>query len=293
MATAQVNGVELHYEIIGEGEPLLAIMGLGAQMLLWPDDFCRALAGRGFQVIRFDNRDIGLSTKTPGPPPTTRSLLKAMATRSTTKATYRLADMGDDAAALLGHLGIDRAHIVGASMGGMIAQQLTIDHPQRVRSLCSIMSNTGDRTHGLTKPMLLWRSRKLAFGAPPAEVDERIRRGVEFNRLISGPRFDEAALTAIVRAQCERSDDTIGTAHQMLAIAASPARNKALGGVTAPTLVVHGMVDPLVLPSGGRTTATCVPNAQLLMFPDMGHDLPRNRWPEIVEAIWDNAHRAC
>jgi pimeloyl-ACP methyl ester carboxylesterase len=178
-------------------------------------------------------------------------------------------------------------------MGGMIAQQLTIDHPQRVRSLCSIMSNTGDRTHGLTKPMLLWRSRKLAFGAPPAEVDERIRRGVEFNRLISGPRFDEAALTAIVRAQCERSDDTIGTAHQMLAIAASPARNKALGGVTAPTLVVHGMVDPLVLPSGGRTTATCVPNAQLLMFPDMGHDLPRNRWPEIVEAMWDNAHRAC
>ena len=291
MATAQVNGVELNYEVMGEGEPLLLIMGLGAQMLMWPDKFCQALVDRGFQVIRFDNRDIGLSTKTPGPAPATRSILKAMLTRRTKKAKYTLADMANDASGLLTHLGIERTHIVGASMGGMIAQQLTIDHPRQVLSLCSIMSNTGDLTHGLSKFSLLRKARKLAFGAPPAELEERVRRGVEMNRLISGPRFDEAEVTAIVRAQCERSDDTVGTAWQMMAIGAAKSRNEGLRGVTAPTLVIHGMVDPLVLPSGGHQTASCVPNAQLLMFPDMAHDLPKNRWPQIVEAIRDNANR--
>ncbi len=293
MARTTANGVELEYEIIGDGgEPLLLIMGLGAQMLMWPDGFCQLLAERGFQVIRYDNRDIGTSTKTQGPAPKPRSLLKAMITRSSKRATYTLADMADDAAGLLQALGIDQAHVVGASMGGMIAQQLTIDHPTRVRSLCSIMSNTGDASHGLSKPSLLLKARSLIFTAPVDDPEERLRRAMQLNRLISGPRFDAVEVERILRAEGARSDDTVGTARQMLAIAASPARNDGLRQVRVPTLVIHGMVDPLVLPSGGRETARCVPNSLLLMFPDMAHDLPRNRWPQIVEAIWDNAHRS-
>lgn len=293
MPTARVNGIDLHYQIFGtSGEPLLLIHGLGAQMLLWPDEFCELLVRAGFRVIRFDNRDIGLSSKTPGEPPTRRSLIKAMLTRRTKQNRYVLADMAADAAGLLDHLGIASAHVTGVSMGGMITQQLAIDHPQKVASLCSIMSNTGDHSHGGAKFGLIRRGRKVMLGRPSEDAEQRIRDGVELNRLISGPHFEVDLVTSIMREQVARSNDVVGTNWQLLAIMASPSRNEALHNVRAPAVVIHGLLDQLVLPSGGQETARCLGDARLLMFPDMAHDLPRPRWPEIVEAIRDNAARA-
>ncbi len=292
MARASSNGIELEYDVRGSGEPLLLIMGLGAQLVMWPDEFCDQLAAAGFQVIRFDNRDIGLSTKTQGPLPSKGAVMRAMLLRRTKHADYQMSDMAADAAGLLDHLGIDRAHVVGASMGGMIAQQLTIDHPQRVKSLCSIMSTVGDLTHGLTKLSLIFKARKLLFADPSPDPKVRLEGGVQLNRLISGPHFDEANTRATLEIEASRSDDTIGTTRQTMAIMASPDRRPGLRTVTAPTLVIHGLLDPLVRPSGGTETARCVAGSRLVMFNDMAHDLPRVRWTEVVEAIRENAERA-
>jgi len=244
----------------------------------------------GFQVIRFDNRDVGLSTKMPGKPPGIARVIAAALSRRFAKSPYLLSDMADDAAALLDHLGIDRAHVVGISMGGMISQSLAIQHPQRVASLTSIMSNTGDRKNGK-----IHRSLYRSFLKTIAKTrDEAVAKGVEGFRLISGPHFseDEAELRAILEAALGRSWDNEGTARQTMAITASPDRTSALGSLTVPTLVIHGLVDPLVMPSGGIATAKAIPGSRLLTFPDMGHDLPKVRWDEMIDAIVDNTRRA-
>ena len=189
--------------------------------------------------------------------------------------------MADDGAALLEALGIDQAHVVGMSMGGMIAQAMAIRHPRRVASLTSIMSTTGDRKHGRPATKVLRKMPKLMRGAPEDAIDN----GVEMFRLISGPTFDEAVAREMAVAANARSYDPDGAARQAMAIMASPDRTAGLAGVTAPTLVVHGLVDRLVKPSGGVATAKAVPGARLLMFPDMGHDLPPSRWSELVEEI--------
>jgi pimeloyl-ACP methyl ester carboxylesterase len=296
MATAHLgNNVSIEYEMTGEGTPLLLVMGLASQLIHWPDEFVEQIAERGFKVIRFDNRDIGLSTKFTSEPAGIGRTLASLASRRLAKSEYLLADMADDAAGLLDHLGIDAAHVVGVSMGGMIAQSIAIGHPRMVLSLTSIMSNTGDRRNGKPAVGVIRRMPGLMGGAPGPDgklTEELLANAIEVGRLVSGPHFDEAEERAIITRAFERSYTPAGTMRQMMAISASPNRTKALHKVTAPTLVIHGLADRLVQPTGGMATARAIPGSRLLMFPDMGHDLPRNRWDEIIDAITTNAQRA-
>jgi pimeloyl-ACP methyl ester carboxylesterase len=283
----RVGDVELCYETFGDpADPaMLLIMGLGTQMLGWADDLCAQLAARGFHVIRFDNRDIGRSTRMKGVrPPTLGQIVR----RDRRAAGYLLADMAGDAVGLLDHLGIDRAHVVGASMGGMIAQTIAARHPERVLSLVSIMSNTGGRLRGQpalrTYPVFLRRS--------PADRDGYVEHIVRLFRVIGSPGFDEAELREMLGRSYDRGYDPAGPGRQLAALLASGDRTAELRTITAPTLVIHGTKDRLVAPSGGRATARAIPGARLLMIQGMGHDLPRRFWPEVLDAITDNAARA-
>ena len=275
----------------GTGEPMLFIMGLAGQLIDWPDDFVDPFVEAGFQVIRFDNRDSGLSSKTAWAPPSRGAIVRAFLTRRAVGGVgYTVPDMADDAAGLLDALGVGPAHVVGASMGGMIAQELAIRHPAKVRSLCSIMSNTGDRKHGSIAASLaahFARQRPAATVVPADAVDA----AVDLIAAVSGPHFDRARAQVAAQASVARSLTPDGVARQTAAIAGSRDRTRLLGSVQVPTLVIHGLVDRLIRPSGGIATARAVPGARLLAFPDMGHDLPRPRWPEIRDAIVTNAHR--
>jgi pimeloyl-ACP methyl ester carboxylesterase len=293
MTSAQLGDVTIEYELDGpeDGEPMLLVMGLGAQLVAWPRDVVDGLAAGGYRVVRMDNRDIGLSTKTDGPAPTRAALLKAFAHRRYAQSDYLLSDMAADAVALLDHLELGAVHVVGVSMGGMIAQQLTIDHPDRVLSLCSIMSNTGNRRHGAVAPRLLPTMAASMTTPRPADPEEAVRQGVEGFRLIAGVHFDEEEIGVMVRQAVDRNVNPLGTIRQLLAIQASPDRTPGLREVRVPTLVVHGLVDQLVMPSGGIATARAVPGSKLVMFPDMAHDLPKPRRAEIVDEIVRNAQR--
>ncbi|WP_299442212.1 alpha/beta fold hydrolase [uncultured Phycicoccus sp.] len=294
MTTAQLGDVEIAYEVDGpeDGEPMLLLMGLGTQLVAWPADVVDGLAEHGYRVIRLDNRDIGLSSRTESPPPTRGDVMRAFVHRRAARPDYLLSDMAEDAVALLDHLDVAQAHVVGVSMGGMIAQQLTIDHPERVRTLTSIMSNTGNRRSG-TVSLRLLPTMALSLTTPrPTDEEEAVRLGVEGWRLIAGPHFDEDEIEEQVRYAVARSTSPIGAVRQLLAILGSPDRTEALRRVDVPTLVIHGLADPLVSWSGGVATARAVPGSRLLLFPDMGHDLPKPRRAEIVEAIARNAARA-
>lgn len=290
MTAADVNGITIEYEVHGDPDapPLLLVMGLGGQLVGWPTEFVEQLAAAGpFRVVRYDNRDVGLSTHVDAEPPSVGRQLAAVLSRRFAKSEYLLSDMARDGIGLLDHLGIEKAHVVGISMGGMIAQTMAIEHPARVASLTSIMSNTGDRKHGKAKPRLL---RQMAAGIRARRKGgDRVELGVEGFRLISGPHFDEAAVRQMTQEAQTRSDDVDGTARQLMAIAASADRTEGLGRVTAPTVVIHGLVDPLVKPDGGIATAQAVPGARLVMYPDMGHDLPRPRWEQIIGEIVETA----
>jgi len=287
MATAQANGIEIAYEVTGSGPPLLMVMGLGGQLTDWPPALIDSLSSH-FQVIVFDNRDIGLSTHFSSQPPTTAQLIKAQVTRRALDAEYRLADMAADAAGLLDTLDIDKAHVLGMSMGGMIAQTLTIDHPRRVMSLTSVMSNTGDKRNGQIDPRLAIR---LARRPEPTRVTA-VAQTLDLFERIGGSSWNREDHRRRTEISLERAWSPAGTGRQLAAINASPDRTEALGAVTAPTLVIHGLQDPLVRPSGGTATASAVPGSRLLMFPDMGHDLPATRHGEVVDAIRRNADRA-
>ncbi|MBA3801755.1 MAG: alpha/beta fold hydrolase [Acidimicrobiia bacterium] len=289
MPHVDANGLRIEYDERGSGEPLLLVMGLGSQMILWHDSFIDLLVERGFRVIRYDNRDIGGSTHLDREKvPSVGRTLAALLSRRWAKAPYLLSDMAADGVGLLAALGIEQAHVVGASMGGMIAQTMAIEHPNRVRSLTSIMSNTGDRRAGQAKFSVL---RRLAAGMRKRPAD-RVEATVATFRLISGPHFNEDEARLLAKRTIERGDDEAGTGRQLAATMASPNRTAGLRSLRVPTLVIHGMVDPLVKPSGGRATATAVPGAELLMFNDMGHDMPPVRWPAIADAIRANANRA-
>lgn len=287
MPTANVNGLTIAYEEDGSGPPLLLVMGLGGQLIDWPDPFVDQLADR-FRVIRFDNRDIGLSSEMTGPELTVVGYFKALVTRRKPESGYLLSDMAADAVGLLDHLSIPAAHVVGISMGGMICQTMAIDHPGRVLSMTSIMSNTGDRRNGRTSAALMAKATRRRPPTRETAVDEF----VETYKLIAGPVVDEVELRAAAEASVARSFRPHGVARQLAAINASPDRTDDLAKVISPTLVIHGLVDPLVKPSGGITTAKAVSGSRLLMFPDMGHDLPRARISEMVDAIARNAERA-
>jgi pimeloyl-ACP methyl ester carboxylesterase len=287
-AMAKVGDVELCYETFGdERDPaLLLVMGLATQMLGWHEDFCAALAERGFFVIRFDNRDIGRSSRMPGRPPT----LKQLMLRDRDAAGYTLDDMAADGVGLLDHLGIERAHVVGASMGGMIAQTMAARHPERVLSLVSIMSNTGALASG--QPAL--RTYPVLLRPRPRDRDAFIDATVHTYAVIGSPGFerDEEDLRRMAGQSFDRGHDPASAGRQLAAILASGDRTPLLRQIKAPTLVIHGTDDRLVRPSGGRATARAIPGALLMMVKGMGHDLPRAAWPQIVEAIHANATRA-
>jgi pimeloyl-ACP methyl ester carboxylesterase len=286
---AEVGDVELCFETFGDrSDPaLLLVMGLGTQMIGWPDAFCALLADRGYFVIRFDNRDIGRSTHFRGHrPPTVKQLL----TRDKSAAVYSLADMADDAAGLLDHLGIERAHVAGASMGGMIAQTLAARHPDRVLSLASIMSNTGHLWRGT--PGL--RVYPIFLRRPAGNREGAIESTVSAFRLIGSPGFpfEEEELRKHAQVSFERGYNPAGALRQLAAILAAGDRTGELRRITAPTVVIHGTKDRMIRPSGGRATARAVPGARLVEIEGMGHDLPPGAWERIVDAITDNARRA-
>jgi pimeloyl-ACP methyl ester carboxylesterase len=287
------NGLTLEYECIGNpaAPPVLLVMGLGAQMIFWDDGFCEGLAARGRYVIRFDNRDCGLSTKLDSlGVPDLAALLPALLAGQPVKAPYLLADMADDTAALLEALGIEAAHVVGASMGGMIAQTLSLRHPHRVLTLTSIMSSTG--RPGLPGPTP--DALRVLLTPPPADREGNIARGLEVARVIGSPGFPLD--TEGVRTRAARSYDRCfapqGMARQMAAIAASGSRADALRALRLPTLVVHGDADPLVPLACGRDTAECIPGAELLVVKGMGHDVPRETWPIVIDGILKITERA-
>ncbi len=282
------RGITLCYETFGErsNPTALLIMGLGTQMIAWHEDFCRELAARGLYVVRFDNRDIGRSTHMSGRPPSVAQLL----TRSGRAARYTIGDMADDAAGLLRELDLAPAHVIGASMGGMIAQTLTARHPQAVRSLVSIMSNTGSLRTG--QPSL--RVYPIFLRHPPRGREAFIAHMDRLFNVIGSPGLprDPEDLHAIASASYERDHDPEGSGRQLAAIIAAGNRTAELARITAPTLVIHGSADPLIAPSGGRATARAIPGAELVMIEGMGHDLPRAAWPRLIDLIAGHALRA-
>ena len=287
--TVPVNDIELCYESYGpdDAPPLLLVMGLGAQLTLWPTGLVSALLERGFRVIRFDNRDVGLSSKTPGPPPDVAALFLDYLAGRPLVAPYTLSELAADAMGLLDALAIPAAHVVGASMGGMIAQTIAIEHPDRVLSLTSIMSTTGDPSVGQPDPDAL-----LALLTPaPTDRQGAIEQNVATSRLISGDLFDEARSRAIATETYDRCFHPEGVAFHLAAVGASGDRTEGLREVAVPTLVVHGRRDPLITLSGGEATAAAIPGAELLVFGQMGHDLPDRYWPQLADAIGNIATR--
>ncbi len=281
------RGVTLCYETFGDpgDPPVLLVMGLGTQMIGWHEDFCAELADRGLHVVRFDNRDAGRSTHFPGRPPT----LAQLAHRRFPTHHYGLEDMAADAAGLLRELDLAPAHVVGASMGGMIAQTLAAEHPELVRSLVSIMSTTGSRWSG--QPALaLYRH---VLRRAPAERSAYIEHVTRLFGIIGSPGFprDDAHVREFAGRSYDRDADRAATGRQLAAILASGDRTAQLRRIAAPTLVIHGSADRLVNPSGGRATARAIRGAELMVVEGMGHDLPRGAWPRILEAIGDHARR--
>ena len=271
---APVGDVDLCYETFGSPDDpaMLLVMGMGFQLVHWPQDFCRLLAAEGFFVVRFDNRDAGRSTHLPG-------------------RRYTLGDMADDAVGLLDGLGIDSAHVVGASLGGMIAQLMAIRHPHRVRSLASLMSTTGRRGKGRTSLGVL----RHAVGRRPRNEEEAVERRVRVFRAIGSPGFDQdfeeiRRITALAFRRDPEARE--GRRRQHRALRAAGDRTERLRRLTLPTIVIHGTADGMCDPSGGLATAEVIPGAQLELVEGMGHDLPRGAWPRLIGAIVVNAKRA-
>lgn len=284
---ARANGIELEYETYGDpaNPTILLIMGLGAQLTLWPLAFVEALVARGYHVIRYDNRDVGLSSKLAqaGRPRLGRIIFQRML-RMQPRVPYTLTDMAADAAGLLDALKIDKAHIVGGSMGGMIAQLFAANYPQRTLSLTSIFSSTGNPA--------LPRATKEAMNAllnrpKTDDIDALVAHGVYAAQVIGSPAYPVApdVLEARVRETIERSSYPDGFARQMAAIIADGDRRARLKTITAPTVVIHGIADPLVPVEAGRDTAANIPGAKLVEIPGMGHNLPVELVPQLVEAI--------
>ncbi len=280
--------IELCYETFGDpAHPaLLLTMGLATQMIGWHGDFCRALADRDFHVIRYDNRDVGRSKSMGGRAPTLLQLLR----RDKRAAVYTLGDMAADGIGVLDHLGIERAHVMGASMGGMIAQTMAAQHPDRVLSLVSMMANTGARWHGEPSPRLY----PVLIKPPPRGRDAYLDHAVWVFSKIGSPGFppDEADLRDLAGQSFDRGLNPAGTGRQLAAIIASGDRTPLLRTITVPTLVIHGKQDRLVPLSGGRATARAIPDSRLLIIDGMGHDIPRGAWPRMLDAIEQNAERA-
>ncbi|MBZ5741315.1 alpha/beta fold hydrolase [Nocardioides mangrovi] len=284
------RGIELCYQTFGDpdGDPLLLVMGLGGPMTWWDPELCRDLARAGFHVIRFDNRDTGRSTIVDAK--VARGAVVRAFAGGRVRPPYGLGDLADDAFGLLDHLGLASAHVVGVSMGGMIAQTMAIAGPDRVRSLTSIMSTTGKRTVGWQHPSLY---PSLLAPRKPGR-DAYIRGSAAFWRLTGSPAYPQSIEAVEKRAAdtYDRGTEPMGVVRQMLAVLTQPNRSSRLHGVRVPTLVVHGLADKMVHVSGGRATAAAVPGAELLLVDGMGHDLPPALFETFVAAIRRTADRA-
>ncbi len=287
MPRAPSNGIELHYESFGsDADPtVVLIMGLSNQMLGWEADFCRRLAARGFHVVRFDNRDVGESTKLDRHGvPDMAPLFARAAVGLRPRAIYTLHDMAADTVGLLDHLGLERAHLVGASMGGMIAQVCAIDFPERVASLTSVISSPQIQR----PPWPRARALKVVARRGPTERGARIAHRVDLFRTIHGTGglpFDEARVRAREERSFDRDPDPDGAVRQLAAVLATPGRRRTLASVRAPAAVVHGDSDPLVPLAHGRATARAIPGAELTIIEGMGHGLAEAAWPQIASAI--------
>jgi pimeloyl-ACP methyl ester carboxylesterase len=287
--TAAIGETTLAYEVFGSADdpPLILVMGLATQMIGWPDDFCEQLVTAGFQVVRFDNRDVGLSTHfdDAGVP----DLTPVFSGGAVQDAPYTLTEMAEDTIGLCDWLGLDRVHLVGASMGGMVAQEVAARFPHRLLSLTSMMStpapSIGAPTDAATAAL---------FTPPASTIEEAGARSVAVYRVIGSPGYplDEAALIERGQESFRRGNDPAGVARQLAAIHASGDRTAALRGVRVPTLVLHGVDDPLVQVAGGVATAEAVHDSRLVTYVGMGHDLPRALWPELVAEISAHATRA-
>ncbi|MHA2035816.1 MAG: alpha/beta fold hydrolase [Promethearchaeota archaeon] len=293
MPKAEVKNIEIEYETFGDpsDKPLLLVNGLGSQMINWDEEFIQLLVDRGFYVIRFDNRDVGLSTKCEeaGEPNLMQAIMAAQ-TGETVESPYSLDDMADDAVGLLDALNIEKAHICGVSMGGMIVQTITIRHPSRVLSLTSIMSSTGNPDLPQGDPEV-----GQALVTPvPQERDAVIENGVKMRRMIhgSGFPFDEAKARELAGMNFDRCFYPSGFGRQLLAILAHGNRKPKLGSVKVPTLIIHGGDDPLVPVEGGKDTHDAIPGSELIIIEGMGHSLPPETWTQITEAIQANAAKA-
>ncbi len=294
MTAINANGITIEYETMGDAAnpTVLLVMGLGAQLTLWPVELCEALVARGFHVIRYDNRDIGLSTKfeARGVPDMGQLMMKLMSGQKP-ELDYTLDDMAADGVALLDGLGVERAHIVGASMGGMIAQLIAADYPEKTLSLTSIMSTTGNPAIPPAKPeaMAVLTGRPLTGNA-----NEIVEYAVKAARTIGSPAYPaaEERLRARARFDFDRSFSPAGAARQMAAVLANGDRREKLGRIMAPTLVVHGDADPLVPVEGGKDTHEAIVGSELLIIPGMGHDLPLELVDTIADAIAGVAARA-
>ena len=289
MPRAHANGIEIEYETFGDpSKPaILLVMGLGIQMLGWQEAFCQMLVDRGYFVIRFDNRDVGLSSKIEdGPEPNVMQLMAG----DYSSASYVLSDMANDAVGLLDALDIEKAHVVGVSMGGMIAQTMAIEHPGRVLSLTSIMSTTGNQAVGQPRPDVL-----MALVTPaPDDRDGFVDFQAKMFKLIGSPEYplDEDILRELIGRSYDRMHYPAGFMRQLTGVLASGDRTAALASVNVPTTVIHGEADPLIAISGGEATAAAIPGAKLVRVPGMGHDLPPLLWQRFVDEIVANAERA-
>jgi len=281
--TAHGNGIDIEYVTSGDPSdpPLLLVMGLGAQLIAWPEGFVDQLTARGFFTVRYDNRDSGLSTKFDGVPDFAR-----LFSGDAGSVPYTIEDMADDAVALLDDLGLERVHVVGVSMGGMITQALVINHPGRFLSACSIMSTTGDRNVGAPTGEAVAALLRPAAGSR----EEAVTASLAGSKVISSPGFpfDVDLMTRRAELAYDRSYSPDGTARQLAAILGSPDRTAGLARVALPFLVIHGEADPLVDVSGGKATAAAVPGSELVLIPGMGHDLPEAVWDQIIDAIVAN-----
>lgn len=293
MPNARANGIQIEYETFGDpnDRPLLLIMGLGAQMVLWEEAFCEALASQGHFVVRFDNRDVGLSTKLDEHgAPNVLDLIQRSRAGEAVAAPYSLDDMADDAAGLLDAIGLDDAHVCGASMGGMIAQTLAIRHPARLRSLISIMSTTGNPTLPPPTPEAM----AVLLTPPPSDRAGNIERSVAAWKVIGSPSFgfDADRIRRRAARQFDRCFHPAGVSRQIAAITTNGSRVEALRSVATPTLVIHGDADPLVPVEGGHDTAKSVPGAELLLIEGMGHDLHPHIWSRLVRAVSEHTAKA-
>lgn len=285
------SGIAIEFESLGDPThpTLLWIMGFSAQMTAWPDELLHMYVNEGFHVVRFDNRDCGLSHKHHGVEVNVDAVtMAAMMGDPPPPVPYTLSDMAADAVGVLDHLGIEHAHVIGASMGGMIAQTVAIEHSHRVKTLTSVMSVPGDLAYGTPTPEAL----TVLVSPPPPDRESYIKSAANWAVWCSKKHFDLEEAMQRAGREYDRSFYPEGSARQMAAIYASGDRSEALRQLTIPTLVIHGRDDTLLTPSGGERTAELIPNSQLLMLDDMGHDLPRPLWSTYVDAITSHARRA-